>query len=51
MYTEVHTTEANTLLRHRLTDREWEAIRDLFPPPARTGHPPRDRREILDAIL
>jgi transposase len=39
------------LLRHRLTDREWESIHDLFPPPARTGRPPRDRREILDAIL
>jgi transposase len=37
--------------RHRLTDQEWDTIKDVFPPPARTGRPPRDRREILDAIL
>jgi transposase len=37
--------------RHRLTDREWTAIQDVFPPPARTGRPPRDRREVVDAIL
>ena len=39
------------MLRHRLTDSEWALIEDLFPPPARTGRPPRDRREIVDAIL
>ena len=39
------------MLRHRLTDREWEAIHDLFPPKARTGRPPRDRRPIVDALL
>ena len=39
------------LLRHRLTDQEWELIHDLFPPPARTGRPPRDRRQIVDGIL
>jgi transposase len=39
------------LLRHRLTDQEWEAIHDLFPPPARTGRPQRDRRQIVDGIL
>jgi transposase len=39
------------LARHRLTDREWGLICDLFPPPARTGRPPRDRREIVDGIL
>jgi transposase len=39
------------LARHRLTDREWELICDVFPPPARTGRPPRDRREIVDGIL
>jgi transposase len=38
------------LARHRLTDREWELIRDVFPPPARTGRPPRDRRQIVDGI-
>lgn len=39
------------MIRHRLTDREWELIRDVFPPPARTGRPPRNRREIVDGIL
>jgi len=39
------------LLRHRLTDQEWELIHDLFPPPARTGRPQRDRRQIVDGIL
>ena len=39
------------MLRHRLTDQQWELVEDLFPPPARTGRPRRDRREILDAIL
>ena len=39
------------MVRHRLTDPQWELVRDLFPPPARTGRPRRDRREILDGIL
>jgi transposase len=39
------------LARHRLTDREWELIRDIFPPPALTGRPPRDRRQVVDGIL
>jgi transposase len=39
------------MLRHRLTDQQWELVRDLFPPPARTGRPRRDRREILDGVL
>jgi transposase len=34
-----------------LTDREWELICDVFPPPARTGRPPRDRRQVVDGIL
>lgn len=37
--------------RHRLTDEQWSRIADLFPPPKRTGRPPRDRREVLDGIL
>jgi len=37
--------------RHRLSDDEWDLIKDLFPAPAATGRPPRDRREIVDAIL
>ena len=39
------------MLRHRLTDQQWDLVEDLFPPPARTGRPRRDRREILDGIL
>ena len=39
------------MTRHRLTDTEWAAIEDLFPPPARTGRPRRNRREIVDAIF
>jgi len=39
------------MLRHRLTDEQWDLIGDLFPPRKATGRPPRDRREIVDAIL
>jgi transposase len=39
------------MVRHRLTDQQWELVQDLFPPPARTGRPRRDRREILDGIF
>lgn len=37
--------------RHRLTDQQWEMIADLFPPPAKTGRPPTDRRQVVDGIL
>jgi transposase len=39
------------VVRHRLTDQQWELVQDLVPPPARTGRPGRDRREILDGVL
>ena len=39
------------MLRHRLTDEQWDLIGDLFPAPKRTGRPPRDRRLIMDGIL
>jgi transposase len=39
------------MARHQLTDEQWDLIADVFPPPAKTGRPPRDRREIVDAIL
>ena len=39
------------MLRHRLTDEQWDRISDIFPPPARTGRPPRDRRQVVDAIF
>jgi len=37
--------------RHRLTDEQWFRIADLFPARKPTGRPPRDRRQIMDAIL
>ncbi len=39
------------MLRHRLTDGQWEMIKDLLPPPARTGRRPCDRRAIVDGII
>jgi len=39
------------MTRHRLTDEQWELIADLFPPPAKTGRPPTDRRRVVDGIL
>ena len=39
------------MLRHRLTDEQWNLIADVFGEPARTGRPPRDRRQIVDGIL
>lgn len=39
------------MLRHRLTDEQWQRIADLFDPPAATGRPPRHRRQVVDGIL
>lgn len=39
------------MVRHRLTDAQWNLIQDMFPPPAPTGRPPRNRRDIVDGIL
>ena len=39
------------MVRHRLTDEQWDLIADLFPSPKATGRPPRDRRVILDGIF
>jgi transposase len=39
------------MLRHRLTDEQWDLISDIFPEPKRTGRPPRDRRQVVDGIL
>ncbi len=39
------------MIRHRLTDEQWDMISDLFSVPKRTGRPPRDRRTIVDGIL
>ncbi|MCH7839183.1 MAG: IS5 family transposase [Planctomycetes bacterium] len=39
------------MLRHRLTDEQWNLISDVFSQPKRTGRPPRDRRQVVDGIL
>lgn len=39
------------MARHGLTDSQWELIQDLFPQPAKTGRKPRNRRQIMNAIL
>ena len=39
------------MLRHRLTDEQWNLIADLFPPPKRTGRPPKDPRRMMDGVL
>jgi transposase len=39
------------MLRHRLTDEQWNLIAEVFPKPKRTGRPPRDRRQVVDGIL
>src|SRR3954465_2091335 len=49
--TDPHQGGSVKMVRHRLTDQQWELVQGLFPPPARTGRPRRDRREILDGIL
>ena len=48
----MHTKEAGSRwCGTDLTDQQWELVQDLFPPPARTGRPRRDRREYLDGIF
>lgn len=37
--------------RHGLTEDQWAAIEPLVPKPARTGRPPRDAREVMDALM
>lgn len=39
------------MLRHRLTDEQWQLIADLFPEPKATGRPPRHPRDMIDGIL
>lgn len=43
--------EGYAMTRDRLTDDQWECISDIFPPRAKTGRPPTDRRLIVDGIL
>lgn len=39
------------MARHQLTDENWECIENLFPPRAKTGRPPTDRRVAMNGIL
>lgn len=39
------------MTRHKLTDDQWDCIKDFFPLPAKTGRPPRDPRRMVNAIL
>jgi len=39
------------MLRHCLTDEQWDLIEDLFPPSASTGRPPVDRHSIVNGIF
>ena len=39
------------MARHRLTDKEWDLICDIFPLPPRMGRPTVDRRNVLDGVL
>lgn len=36
---------------NKLTDAQWDRIKELLPPPARVGRPPTCRRQTMDAIL
>lgn len=38
-------------MRHALSDEQWDAIKDIFPKPARTGRPPMKPRDAMNAIL
>jgi transposase len=46
-----HATEGELMARQLLTDDEWDSIAQLFPEPALTGRPPRDRRTVFNGIL
>ncbi len=39
------------MIRHRLTDEQWELIADVFAPPKRMGRPSRNRRTVMNGIL
>jgi transposase len=39
------------MVRHRLTDEQWDRIKDVFPERKKMGRPPSDRRQIMDGIL
>jgi transposase len=37
--------------RHGLTEDQWAAIEPLVPKPNHMGRPPRDAREMMDALM
>lgn len=37
--------------RHELTDDQWQVVEPLIPRPNHMGRPPRDGREMLEAML
>ncbi|NOX57676.1 MAG: transposase [Planctomycetes bacterium] len=39
------------MLRHQLTDEQWNLIWNLFPKPKKTGRARRDHRDVMDRIL
>ena len=39
------------MIRHGLTDEQWDCISDLFPKAKPTGRPPVERRRVIDGIL
>ena len=39
------------MIRHRLTDEQWDLISGALPERKRTGRPPRDYRQVLDGIF
>ncbi len=39
------------MVRHRITDEQWECLAGVFPPPKRTGRPRSNLRNIVDAIM
>ena len=43
--------EGEIMARLLLTDDEWDLIADVFPEPAATGRPPRDRRQVVNGIF
>ena len=46
-----HDRKEFIMLRHRLTDGQWERIEGFFEAPAATGRPPRNRRTVMNGIL
>ena len=39
------------MLRHGLSDHEWNLLAPVMPRRARTGRPPKEHRTIIDALL